>query len=78
MPVDAFVAHLRMFAQELVRQRQRCRIVFELGKDFCFALRIIIPSQLAIDQHQVVMRPEIFRINSLIVIEEERNFVWLM
>jgi hypothetical protein len=24
------------------------------------------------------MRPEIFRINSLIVIEEERNFVWLM
>jgi hypothetical protein len=34
-----------MFAQELVRQRQRCRIVFELGKNFLRA-SIIIPSRL--------------------------------
>ena len=55
MPVDAFVAHLGVLAQKLICQRQRRRIVFEICKDFRLALRVVIPSQLAIDEHQIVM-----------------------
>ena len=63
VPVDAFVAHLGVLPQKLVRQRQRSGIVLQVRKDFRLAFRIFRPSQLSIDEHQVVVRAEIFRID---------------
>src|SRR5215510_2252910 len=63
MPVDALIAHLGMLVQELVGQGQRAGIILQIGEDLGLALRLIGPAQLAINQHQVVMRADVLRID---------------
>src|SRR6266508_5457397 len=63
MPEDTLVAHLRMFSQEHICERQRSRIVLKLGKNPALSLRLLLHSQLTKEKHQVVVGAQIFRID---------------
>ena len=49
VPVDAFIAHLGMLAQELIRQCQGAGIVLQISEDFRLAFGILGAANLTIN-----------------------------
>src|ERR1041385_736466 len=63
VPIDAFIAHLGMLAQKLIRQRQSAGIVFEVSKNLCLTFCVFGPAELPINQHQIVVGAKILWID---------------
>src|SRR5256714_11415534 len=59
----ALALHFGVASEELARQGQSAGVVLEVCEDFRLGARLIVQPELAVDEHKVVVRARVLRIN---------------